>query len=370
DPDAPPLHGGYRRFSGRVTRYPADGSPPQTLAEGLDMPTNITIGPDGGLYVSVGEGTPGRPIPGPDGITRITGQVIRLRNLSYDELAARYAPVIYQGFATDQDYLTAVDFDGDWVSNNNWQNQPTGDLSAHVYYSVIESGTHWFLFYAIFHPRDYILGDCAAEGGCHENDLESIQVVVEKDGSPFGRIRALETLAHNRIHLYAAGDGVQRGYLPVEGNIVLEEGHPVIFIESTGHGIYGQKLASETSVVKYRPGWKAERPDGPGDEASYRLVPIRRTLWAHRTEIGTGRAFDRPFIYRGRVILPAALDGDDFGYDKANTPWGYPQARGVALQRGDWFLDPARALAYHARFRGDFSRTYLHNPYLADLGLD
>mgnify|MGYP007051344065 CR=1 len=70
----------------------------------------------------------------------------------------------------------------------------------------------------------------------------------------------------------------------VEGEIVREDGHPVVFIESTGHGIYGQKLASETAVVKYRAGQRAETPRGPGDEASYRLLPIRRTLWAHRAE--------------------------------------------------------------------------------------
>ncbi len=80
DPAAPPLHGGYRRFSGRVILYPADGGSPQVLARGLDTPTNITVGPDGALYVSTGQGTPGRPIPGPDGPTRITGQIIRIAN--------------------------------------------------------------------------------------------------------------------------------------------------------------------------------------------------------------------------------------------------------------------------------------------------
>ncbi len=96
-----------------------------------------------------------------------------------------------------------MDFDGDWISNNNWENQPSGDLTAYVYYSVMETETHWFLY----------------------------------------------------------------------------------------------------------------------------------------------------------------------GADKANTPWGYNQAIGKELRRGDWFLDPARALAYHATIAGGFSTRYLYNPYLADLGL-
>jgi len=78
DPDAIPRHGGYLRFSGRVTVYPSDGSLPRVLASGLDSPSNITLGDDGALYVSTGQGTPGRPIPGPDGPTVIVGEVIRI----------------------------------------------------------------------------------------------------------------------------------------------------------------------------------------------------------------------------------------------------------------------------------------------------
>lgn len=87
DPQAPPVHGGYLRFSGRVTLYPADGCPPRVLADGLDAPTNITIAHDGALYISVGQGTPGRPIPGPNGITKIRGEILRITNyLSEDEV--------------------------------------------------------------------------------------------------------------------------------------------------------------------------------------------------------------------------------------------------------------------------------------------
>ena len=78
DPDAIPRHGGYSRFSGQVTVYPGDGRPPRILAGDLDAPTNITLGGDGALYVSTGQGTPGRPIPGPDGPTVIVGEVVRI----------------------------------------------------------------------------------------------------------------------------------------------------------------------------------------------------------------------------------------------------------------------------------------------------
>ena len=78
DSDANPLHGGYIRYSGTVTMYPHDGGQPIVIARELDAPTNITIGSEGGLYVSTGQGTPDRPIPGPEGPSHIVGEVVRI----------------------------------------------------------------------------------------------------------------------------------------------------------------------------------------------------------------------------------------------------------------------------------------------------
>ena len=289
---------------------------------------------------------------------------------SHQELAYHYAPVIHQGVASDQDFITAVDFDGDWVGNNNWENQPTGDLSAYVYYSVVETETHWFLFYALFHPRDYTRDPCEESEGCHENDMESIQVVVAKDGTPYGRLQVVETLAHSHIYLYTTDRSVEGNFLVVVGSVRLEGNHPIVYVETYGHGIYANRKILVPHVVVYRVGEQAEAPESlKDDDVSYQLVPIYETLWMHRDEIGPGQAFDKPFDYRGH-ILPAAIDGDDYGTDKANTPWGYNQETGDTLSRGDFFLDPARALAYHASFSGDFSLTYLSNAYQVDLGLN
>ena len=287
----------------------------------------------------------------------------------HQDLAQHYAPVIQQGVASDQDFITAVDFDGDWIGNNNWENQPDGDLSAYVYYSVVETESHWFLFYSLFHPRDYTGDPCEDTGGCHENDLESIQVIVAKDGTEFGHLQVVQTLAHRNIYLYAIDPSVGQNALKVSGSVDLEGSHPIVYVETFGHGIYAHRQILVPYRVVYRVGEQAEVPEGLKDEdVSYQLVPIYDTLWAHRDEIGPGRAFDEPFDYHGRT-LPAAVDGDDYGADKASTPWGYDQDTGETLLPGDWFLDPARALAYHARFENEFSTTYVYNPYLDDLGL-
>ncbi len=80
DPDAEPNPGGYDRFAGSVTLYPVDGGDPVVVVDGLDSPTNITYY-DGVLYVSLGQGTPGRPIDGPAGQTRIVGEIYRITNV-------------------------------------------------------------------------------------------------------------------------------------------------------------------------------------------------------------------------------------------------------------------------------------------------
>ena len=287
----------------------------------------------------------------------------------HQDLALHYAPVIHQGVASDQDFVTGVDFDGDWIGNNNWENQPGGDLSAYVYYSVAETESHWFLFYSLFHPRDYTGDPCEETGGCHENDMESIQVIVLKDGTQYGRLQAVQTLAHRNIYLYAVDPSVGQNALKVSGSVNLEGNHPIVYVETFGHGIYAHRQIMVPYRVIYRVGERAEVPEGLKDEdVSYKLVPIYDTLWAHRDEIGPGRAFDEPFDYRGHT-LPAAIDGDDYGEDRASTPWGYDQDTGETLLPGDWFLDPARALAYHARFEDAFSTTYVYNPYLDELGL-
>jgi hypothetical protein len=312
------------------------------------------------LLVSCGSGGPATE----------PAQAARQTPATYEDLARHYAPVIYQGAASDQDYITAADMDGDWIGSNNWENQPTGDLSAHVYHSVIETETHWFLFYSLFHPRDYTDDPCEESDGCHENDMESLQVVVAKDGTAYGHPVALLTLAHSHIYLYPMDDSVEDGTLRAERNAQLEDGHPQVWVETYGHGIYGRPQILSPGRVVYHVGDQAEVPADTHDkDVSYELVSIYDTLWQHRAEIGPGQIFDQPFDYRGR-ILPASFDGVDWGVDKANPPWAYDQEIGETLLRGDFFLDPAKALASFATIEGELSRAYVYNPFLADLGLD
>ena len=96
-------------------------------------------------------------------------------------------------------------FDGNWHGDDNWDSTPTGSSQAYVYYAVMETATHWFLVYNFFHPRDY--DDRCIAGTCHQNDNEGLVLTVRKDGSRFGRLQVMETLAHNRIFSYRVLSG-------------------------------------------------------------------------------------------------------------------------------------------------------------------
>ncbi|MET0387531.1 MAG: hypothetical protein ABW321_16290 [Polyangiales bacterium] len=75
---AAPLHGGFRRFSGRLLRIDRSTRAVSVIAQGLDAPTNLTRAGKT-LYISEGMGTPGRLIPGPDGAPlQLTGFIERI----------------------------------------------------------------------------------------------------------------------------------------------------------------------------------------------------------------------------------------------------------------------------------------------------
>ena len=98
------------------------------------------------------------------------------------QIAARFAPVFHQALGSSPrfDYITRIDFDGDWRGDNNWDNAADEGrtLGATVYFNVSESVTHYFIHYAVFHPRDYkggsvrgvVLSQILREGATRHGD--------------------------------------------------------------------------------------------------------------------------------------------------------------------------------------------------------
>src|SRR5713226_3440840 len=157
----------------------------------------------------------------------------------YRDLAEHYAPLICQEtwFEPKADFLTRFDFDGDWRGDNNWDNLDMGSSQAYVYYAAMETSTHYFLVYDFFYPRRYS-DDCAG-GACHENDSTGLVLTIRKDGSKYGRVQLMETLARNGVVSYATDSRLRDGAHRVAGDIRFwRDSHPVVFVEAGSHGVF------------------------------------------------------------------------------------------------------------------------------------
>ncbi len=309
----------------------------------------------------------------------------------YFPLAEHYAPFVAQEtwFTPKADFITRFNFDGDWKGDDNWDDMEIGTSQAYVYYTALETQTHWFVIYNFYHPRDY--SDRCVAGTCHENDNEGIILTIAKDGSRFGHVRVMETLAHNNIYDFVSGSGIRKGAHDIDGAIdFVDESHPVIFIESGGHGIFGSqsnhsRLKNKVEFtagtgVTFRYKGVAERPRHPNDrDVGYALLPIYQEWWTKMREGDpTGRImFDDFFAYTPYGNRPAsslpriagAFLGRKEASNKARPFWGWfdvQTQKKKILATGQWGLDPAYGVSQNLRFPDGetVSTDYLFNPYL------
>jgi len=314
----------------------------------------------------------------------------RRPNDSYRLLAERYAPYIAQEtwFDWKADALCRSDYDGDWNLGNNWDNLGTGSTQAFVYYAAIESKTHWFLIYNFFHARDY--SDNCVVGMCHENDNEGMILTVRKDGTEFGLLEAMETLAHNNVYSYVNDSSIRGGVHNIESKIYFHDGtHPVVFIEAGGHGALGggdkksffaadRMSWTQGTGITYVYKGSAERPKhGMDKDVGYELLPIFHHWWP-RAQPGAGdRAFSNYYSYQplgDRPRMKTATIGGSFlgikhGADKAKPFWGWHDEntkRKKVLGTGQWGADPAYAVSRNLTFPASkpVSLEYVFNPYL------
>jgi len=310
------------------------------------------------------------------------------RDGAYRKLAEHYAPFLAQEtwFQPKADIPARFDFDGDWAGDNNWDHLEEGSSQAYVYYAAMETATHWFLIYNLFHPRDY--SDKCVVGTCHENDNEGIILTIVKDGTSFGRLQVMETLAHNNIYSMTADNQVRNGVHDIDGPIEFHDwSHPAIFVEAGGHGIYGTKtehsryqfskdeFTEGTGITLVYKG-VAERPLRANQRlVGYELLPILEHWWT-KAEQGkwNEKTFDEYFQYRpagGRPGLPFAVGGSFYGRKmasaKAKPFWGWHDTQTLKkglLAVGQWGLDPAYGVSRDLRMPGEFSLDYVYNPYL------
>ncbi|QFZ18031.1 hypothetical protein [Saccharothrix syringae] len=278
------------------------------------------------------------------------------------DLAHYWAPVHYQDTDSsdyDADYLSSVDFDGDWNAQNNWeaQDDSLARLTGAAYFSVVETSTHWFIVYAFYHPRDWDDAPDPFELTTHENDMEGLLATVRKDGSTYGRLEAVVTVAHSDFYSYVApGSTYTSGRESVDGTLRLQGTRPTTRQEAKGHGLYawnGAEFPGGDGVV-YVPSATGEVPSGGNDRSvGYRLIDTFATggLWAQRNNTATFASW-------------GTFRGDNGKDNAANTAWGWDDGNdGGDLQRGLLATDPAYLVSVYFGNRGAFSLTYTRNAY-------
>jgi hypothetical protein len=329
------------------------------------------------------------------------------------EIAARFAPILHQalGDKPRSDYITNFDFDGDWRGDNNWEH--TDDkkfaLRGYVYYAVTETKTHYFIHYAVFHPRDYkggetkgrILSEIIHEGTkrgtefdptglmeeagvAHENDMEGCLVVVAKAAAPSAaRVVFLETLRHSNFSEYLPGEPAGNGFgtFRVDGQRVL------LYVEPKGHGIEpfldDEKQTAKRELIIYSYKGKAENPEQQKDSSvGYDLLSLQ-TLWTRAKSSASNITYGSTYNYgeitinvvqaKGNIAVRKitvgkvgqAFLGNTGGVNMARPPWSWFDKNARDRPLGRWFFDPAATITRDFKLDESFSTAYMRLPFWA-----
>jgi len=327
-------------------------------------------------------------------------------------LALRHAPVLLQKVHRRYmraDFITRVDFAHRWPNiHKNWEavwaRREGGykhKLTAHGYYSVVETRTHYYLLYAFYHPQDWTAfwGNPARSDpdilDQHLHDMEGcLAVVPKRGGGATERVEALVTISHYHFYSFAGweknGDRIEGDYLidgstedldgPIE--VTSRFAHPAgrgepphrfkLYADSGGHAIKGARKGwgSENRIVRYRPSLKrAEQPKQDGfsreedaffQTARYKLVSIfdEGGLWSRRED---PRVFQ--VDKKGRQAFVEPDKSGEVVAGSANPPWGWDDSDDRHMP-GDFAWNPARLVADYFTGLREFSRQYVHNRYI------
>jgi len=300
------------------------------------------------------------------------------------ELAFHYAPVHFQDTDdtnAEADFITRIDYDGNWFGTDNWDNLGNGDLSAAAYYSIVESRTHWFIVYAFFHPRDWTDHSFDQE---HENDLEGLLAIVRKDGSVFGDLQGVISVAHLDFFSYVPSESpLTDGQEDIDGELTIVDGRMRTSQEAKGHGLKAwphagdfSGAADEDGVIYVPCDREPEVPDSGNDRSvCYRLVDLFSigNLWFFQLldsvrDRSDATTFASWGVFKGDE---SGTCGDGASVtckeDAANAPWGWDDRDDGATFAGEMAIDPAHLVDLYFDNLGSFGHEYVRNEYLETL---
>jgi hypothetical protein len=289
-------------------------------------------------------------------------------------IALRWAPIHQQdvdqtgshALGGASDYITRIDYDGDWSGKNDWDNAGSFPLAAHAYYSVVETASHWFIVYMFFHPRDWTDTPFDQE---HENDSEGALMVVARDGSTYGSLQAAVTVAHTDFFSFVpSGSPFGANHESIDGTLSLGAwdgaNHPITAQQAKGHGLkaWPAYQINGDGVIYYPSASVAEVPSNPDDrQVLYKLVDIFAAggLWSRRNDAVTFASYGS---FAGDKTGGCGSFPFTCATNAANAPWGWDD-HDDGPARGTLATDPAALVQDYFTVPSGFQRAYTFNPY-------
>ena len=284
----------------------------------------------------------------------------------YRNLAEYWAPTVYQDvsetYLTRADIPTAFHYDGDWNGGNNWENLESYPQIPSAYFSVRETLTHYFIEYDFYYPRD----DGPINLEKHENDLEGCILVIRKDDSEFGSLQLMETQAHNHWYQYSNDSAISDGSENIDDTIILDGYRPCLYLSANGigtdagHGVkaYDGRDANggDGIIFRFVTGDAVMPDDFSGNYINaydYKLISMDE-LWNRRYDVGGNwhTYYDWGHFY-----------GDTYTDSSCTLPWIKDDSDDGPLYDGVYWSDPAFFVDTHLNGLGEFSHTYIFNPY-------
>ena len=288
----------------------------------------------------------------------------------YDRLLQTYSPIFVQEIGPKPlyDAITRFDFDGNKSGYDNVRNVGVFPLPATVYGEVVaETNDSYFLFYGVYHPRDYDtpLREFFFKSASHDNDFEGLMFAVDKKS---GGIVALETWYHSKFLQFAPTPDFGRTQT-IDGKLHVDDTtHPLIFVQCRGHGVRAlqkidEELMKQISFKIYRLGQTAtDVKTAPTIFIDYTLMTMADFFAFANGPFDAHSMFSAPQDFEiGKRPIGKYLSGNfkgDSSMARPKPPWSWTD-KFDTLRPGAWFFHPAFVFGLH--FQHPFSKDYLYN---------
>lgn len=329
------------------------------------------------------------------------------------QLAEAWAPIIFHDTAAEftqketgfnpVDHIVGLFFDDnlDLRDNgvniyrvNNKKAEELKQLSP-IYYSVIETESHWYINYIIYHAVDLNIFP-------HTHDTENIWTIVEKGQNFFGNLVMHVTNAHGYPMIYGpdvseelewrkrAGGGIGRYFLSWLDRFSKEhhEGRPeyvlnkaggrhiLLFVSSKTHAVYkfssaawSQGKGSGYVYVPQSCGVECEHIGSDLANPSPR-IPYVLVNW---DELHS-RFLNSNDVFTDRKNLNANLNQADFFPRFLAPGFGENEARALLFHASSFktpykLSDPAKVHYFLSGSSRGISFRYIYNPYLRNSGV-